>query len=354
VQDSAERREVRYYGLRWTTWLCVPRSDLVRRLTRQLLARSEQAFTLALEIFNKPTIRYRIEGFCFFYTNAWELLAKARLIENTRSEATIFHKKKRGQPRRSLSLRDVLARVVPDQKDAVRRNVEEIADLRDHATHLLIPELEAVYAGLFQAGVFNYVEQRRKWFPNAQPSQATPPLLSLVWESEHLEPTVIQKRHGRSALAFMQERRDRVQSAEQEIADRRFSISIEYKLVLTKKPKEADITLGAGPGGAIAGQIIEVPKDVSVTHPYTHRRAVAEVQKRLGTSTPVTTYDFQAAVHVERIKKDDSSLFHYLMKQTGTSCYSESLIDHIVQKIRGDSGYLKRVRETYRKRLGQS
>ena len=76
-----------------------------------------------------------------------------------------------------------------------------------------------------------------------------------------------------------------------------------YKLVLTKKPKDADITLGAGPGGAIAGQIIEVPKDVSVTHPYTHSRAAAELQKRLGAAAVFTRYDLQAVIHVEKVKK---------------------------------------------------
>ncbi len=241
--------------------------------------------------------------------------------------------------------------MIPERKDAVRRNVEQIADLRDHATHLLIPELEAVYAGLFQAGVFNYVEQRRKWFPQAQSGQATPPLLSLVWEREHLEPKAIQKRYGRDVLKFMQEQRDRVQAVEQEVGDRRFSISIEYKLVLTKQPKGADITLGAGPGGAIAGQIIAVPKDVSVTHPYTHHRAAAEVQKRLGTATRFSTYDFQAVVHAEKVKKDDSSPFHYLMKQTGTHCYSEGLIDHVVQKVQDDAAFLKRVRDSYRSKV---
>jgi hypothetical protein len=207
-----------------------------------------------------------------------------------------------------------------------------------------------VYAGLFQAGVFNYVDQRRKWFPKVDGTQSTPPLLSLVWEREHLEPKVIQKRYGRDALRFMQEQRDRVQTAEEQVGDRRFSISIEYKLVLTKKPKEADITLGAGPGGAIAGQIIEVPKDVSVTHPYTHRRAVAEIKKRLGAGAQFTTYDFQAVLHVEKVKKADSSPFHYLMKQTGTHCYSDALIEHVVQKMGSDTGYLARTRASYRNR----
>jgi hypothetical protein len=58
---------------------------LIRRLTRQLLARSGEGFILALEIFNKPTIAYRIEGFCFFYVNTWELLTKARIIESANS-----------------------------------------------------------------------------------------------------------------------------------------------------------------------------------------------------------------------------------------------------------------------------
>ena len=31
-----------------------------------LLAKSEEAYLLSIEIINKPTINYRTEGFCFF------------------------------------------------------------------------------------------------------------------------------------------------------------------------------------------------------------------------------------------------------------------------------------------------
>lgn len=55
---------------------------------------------LALEIFNKPTVQYRIEAFCFFYINAWELLLKARILNTTNSELSIYYKKQRGKPRR--------------------------------------------------------------------------------------------------------------------------------------------------------------------------------------------------------------------------------------------------------------
>ncbi len=51
-------------------------------LSQMLLEKSVEAFTLAIEIYNKPTIRYRVEGFCFFICNAWELMLKAHIIKN--------------------------------------------------------------------------------------------------------------------------------------------------------------------------------------------------------------------------------------------------------------------------------
>ena len=43
-------------------------------LINNMLDKSEEAFLMAIEIYNKPTIKYRLEGFAFFICNAWELL----------------------------------------------------------------------------------------------------------------------------------------------------------------------------------------------------------------------------------------------------------------------------------------
>ena len=58
----------------------------------KLLSKSQEAFLLAIEIYNKPSIRYRVEGFSFFICNAWELMLKARLIK-TRGESSIVKAK---------------------------------------------------------------------------------------------------------------------------------------------------------------------------------------------------------------------------------------------------------------------
>ena len=33
----------------------------------KLIEKSKEAFVMAVEIYNKPSIKYRIEGFSFFY-----------------------------------------------------------------------------------------------------------------------------------------------------------------------------------------------------------------------------------------------------------------------------------------------
>ena len=48
-------------------------------LLKNLLNKSIEAFILGIEIHNKPTIKYRVEGFSFFICNAWELILKKHI-----------------------------------------------------------------------------------------------------------------------------------------------------------------------------------------------------------------------------------------------------------------------------------
>jgi len=63
-------------------------------------------FLMGLEIYNKPTIKYRVEGFSFFICNAWELLLKATLIDKGES---IYCKDK---PDRTISLSECLKKFI--------------------------------------------------------------------------------------------------------------------------------------------------------------------------------------------------------------------------------------------------
>lgn len=57
----------------------------------KLIEKSKEAFCLAIELYNKPTIKYRVEGFSHFICNAWELMLKAHMIK-TFGENSIYYK----------------------------------------------------------------------------------------------------------------------------------------------------------------------------------------------------------------------------------------------------------------------
>ena len=58
---------------------------------------------MAIEVYNKPTIKYRLEGFAFFICNAWELLLKAKMLKEGQD---IYFPDK---PNRTISLSNCVA-----------------------------------------------------------------------------------------------------------------------------------------------------------------------------------------------------------------------------------------------------
>lgn len=88
-------------------------------IKNRLIDKSIEAFIMGLEIYNKPTIRYRIEGFSFFICNAWELMLKAELLN--RGESIYFP----NAPDRTISLENVLQRIYTNIYTRIRLNLEK-------------------------------------------------------------------------------------------------------------------------------------------------------------------------------------------------------------------------------------
>ena len=121
-----------------------------QEIISKLVDKSIEAFLVGLEIYNKPTIRYRVEGFSFFIINAWELMLKAELMQ--RGESIYY----RDNPERTLSVNEVIRRIYTDKRQPLRLNLERIIELRNTSTHFITEDYEAAYAPLFQACVLNF------------------------------------------------------------------------------------------------------------------------------------------------------------------------------------------------------
>lgn len=84
----------------------------MEKLENRLLEKSKEAFSMAIELYNKPTIRYRVEGFAIFICNAWELMLKAHMLKSM-GEKSIYYS---DNPNRTLTLENCIQKNIYKQQ----------------------------------------------------------------------------------------------------------------------------------------------------------------------------------------------------------------------------------------------
>lgn len=316
-------------------------------LKGRLAEKSIEAYVLALETINRLSIHYRVETFCYLICNAWELLLKAKILDDEGKRTAIYYKKQRGKPRRSLSLRDCLNRVIPNQNDATRRNIECIAELRDEAVHLVFSEVPRDVMSLFQASILNYHKRLGEWFDISLSDRVPVGMMSLVYdlspEKADLSHARLKKTLGKEAADFITRYSAEIQSEFARLGrPAEFFIGIEYRLVLTKNRDEADITLASGADGTASARIVEVPKDPSKSHPY----RLKEVVEKLKVSIPgvgANQYCIQCVNKVYGVKKRPEWFYQGKVKGSPAQ-YSPAFVDWLVQKYTQDAKFFEKAR----------
>lgn len=313
----------------------------MKRLTRNLRDNSIEAFILALETVNRPSLRYRMEAFCFLFCNAWELLMKAKLLNDGNK---IFYRKRRKQLRRSLSLDDCLNHIFTAENDPIKLNIRKIHELRNNATHLVIPFIPADIMGLFQAGVLNYPRALQNWFGMSLSSRVPLGMMALVYDfdpKEHsLDYARMKRRLSTETIQWLTEFQQDIRNRAQSLGDRGqyFYVSIDLRLAITKHPDRADIVLSSGAGKEAL--VLEVPKDVDRTHPHRQREVVDLVNVALGRNV-INQYDVQC---VKRVYGIENKPEFYYKTTFGPKQYSQQFVDWIVEKAIKDPDFFVHTR----------
>ena len=309
-------------------------------LKKRLVDKSFEAYILALETINRIAIQYRLETFCYLICNAWELLLKAKILDDKDKID------KSGREGQTLSLRECLKRVMQNEKDPIRRNIERIVELRDESVHLVISQIPREVISLFQAGVINYHRHLKEWFDMSLSDRAPVGMMSIVYDigpnQWDMTDKRLRKQLGQDAATFLAKycaelKRDfdQLQHSNQ------FSIGIEYKLVLTKNPDDADIILSSGSGDSEPTQVVMVPKDPSVSHPLRQKEVIELLQAE---QLPINQYDIQCVNKVYKIKS--KSAYFYQGKVPGSpSQYSQTFVDWLIERYRRDEQFFLKARE---------
>ena len=284
---------------------------------RNLLKNSEAALLASIEIYNKPQISYREECFIILLLNSWELILKAMLSKNKQS---IFYRKKKNQPYRTLSLTDAFSRVekyFPSNMPvlAVRRNVELLTTYRDNAVHFYNEKgFAAVVYSLAQTSIKNFKDLVDEIFDRDLASEISWSLLPLGFRLP-IDPisyiggenTYARKKNS-AAGQFMAELRTALEELETEKIDSERLITIfNVKLESVKKISKADVTVGVGAEGIITpvGPLAIVKNiDPNKSHPL-KQKGILQVVTTLG-GYKFNSYVFQALVWKYKIKDNPS------------------------------------------------
>lgn len=327
------------------------------RCIKQLLEHSKRSYIAAIDTYNRIGSVCRIEGFCFYMTNAWELLLKARMIQKTEDVKCIYTKKKRGERLKTKSVDECIKNVFQDELNPVRKNIEWISELRNEAVHFMISELESIYITYFQACAINYSNYVKEWFKIEINDEFDFPILSLftLATDKMIDVSILKGKYDKQVIDFI----IRMQNLDKEIRELKIDnskaqlyVPVEYKAAIVKNPKDADMLLAKGEG--TSGLLtVAVPRDVEKTHPY----LFAEVKKRImeefdASVFPSKKKEFQChdAMCITTVNHFlDDNRYVYRQIRPIVWRYTELFIEYVIQRIKNDSNYLFKMRDKYKK-----
>jgi hypothetical protein len=158
------------------------------RLSRsaRLLKNAEAALLSAIEVYNKPTFGYREETFAILALNAWELLLKAKVLEENNNDPRSLHvyfskKTATGKPSKKQYVKrnrtgnimtiglegcfTVLEKKGIAVPHPVKKNLEALTEIRDNAVHYVNAnhQLAKQVLEIGTACLRNFVEIGKQW-----------------------------------------------------------------------------------------------------------------------------------------------------------------------------------------------
>lgn len=309
-------------------------------LSKNMIDKSIEAFLMGLEIYNKPTIKYRVEGFSFFICNAWELLLKATLIDKGES---IYYKDK---PDRTISLSESLRKIYPDKHTRIRLNLEKIVDLRNISTHFITEEYEVKYAPLFQACVLNYTNEMLRFQKRDITKYISQDFLTIAARYEPLTNEQIKIKYPPEIAQKLIQQSNEIDVLNKEYNSDKFAINVAQNLYITKKKKDADFTVKIEKNSDNPVAIVKELKDPSDTHKYSYNSVITAVNERLnkkdirlGYKHGFNQYVLNMIIEFYAIKKNPKYAYEHIIGRQHSFTYSQQFVEFIVGEIKKNPKY---------------
>jgi len=304
---------------------------------KRLVDKSVEAFILSLEVYNKPTIKYRVEGFSFFIVNAWELMLKAELINRS---IDIYYK----DTDRTLSVSDALKKIYPDKNTRVRLNLEKIIELRNISTHYITEDYEGKYVPLFQACVLNYVNEIKRFHQIDITEIISKNFMTLTSSYEPLDNEQIKLKYSPEVAEKLIQQSNEIEILNKTYASDKFAINIKQNLYITKKRDEADFTVAVSKDSNNRVEIVKELKDPSNTHNYSYNTILTVISEKMSRDNVRIDYEkgfnsyvLNLVIDFYDVKNEPKYAYKHRIGRQEQYTYSQQFVDFIYDEIKKNS-----------------
>ena len=331
------------------------------RTYSRLLDKASEAFVLAIEIYNRPSIRYRVEGFSFFICNAWELMLKAKLLRDQGSQAIYF----KDNPDRTITLERCISKVFTNDKDPLRKNLEDIIRLRNTSTHFIVEEYEQIYVGLFQSCVSNFDEKMFEFHDRKMSDVIPPHFLTLSMSARPATPDVIRAKYPPEIAAKFLFDESEIEQEQQIQGSQNYSCVMVTELAITKNSKRADFTVAIDNDSERTMRTAKVFQDPKNTHPLSVNKVIEHVNSRMakegislmakGEKKSFTSNDWRLFVSFYGIKSRPELAYEHEIASSSQFSYSMRVVDFIMERIKDDpTGIIDSLKEICKKKKNET
>ena len=310
-------------------------------LIDKMLEKSQEAFLLAIEIYNKPTIKYRLEGFAFFICNAWELLLKSYILKNNDMDSLYFKNK----PERTIGLSDCIKKVFTNEKDPTRKNLEIIADLRNTSTHFIIKEMENIYLPFLQANTLNYSQKLFDFFGLDITKNIDTSFLSLVTNNASLNDNEILSTYGDQIFNNYKKLKQETTSLLENENNNKLAINVNLYLRVVKNAKDAQLTFAVANNAEDAVYIVDKIKDINTTFPYSQKNAreiIMKNLKRKDIEINLHQTNFNLICAKYNLKQNDTYFYHHNL--TDRYVCSQNLINFVTDLLTQNPNLIEEIK----------
>jgi hypothetical protein len=307
--------------------------------SERLVDKAKEAFVMAIEIYNKPSINYRLEGFSFFICNAWELMLKAHMI-NKFGEESIYYSDK---PNRTITLENCVQKIFTNEKSPLRKNLEKVIELRNISTHFITEEYEAVYIPLLQACVFNFVDKMME-FHKVDMTRVIPEnFITLSVRLKSLDETEIRGKYEEQVAEKLISIQHTLEPMIEE-NNSTFAIRVEHYYYNTKDRNQATEFYHIEKEAVEGVRIIKEIKNPNDTHKYSAKACIKELNRKIqkdnirllfnSVEVVLNMYHFNLFTSYFGIKENERLCFTYQISTQPQYSYSQQAIDFIYEEIK--------------------